>query len=154
MSFKNIDQVYDVARIRDEYIVSHLLDGDDRDTHGWVQGSITDFEIDEDDDQLDMLIELPWGETHCYNWDTDKIFTGQFSDVCSSYGCSVSEFERLRGKDIWLKVRYIEIDDSGEINTGTRMNYKKPATGPNHWKKYGKFMAVMLIVLIIVLMIL
>lgn len=153
MTIENVDQVYDLARIHEQYIVSHSIDGSDHDTHGWVKGTVTDFELDKDDDELDIVIELPWGEKHRYGWSHDNIFDGPLSKVCDAYGYPVSQFERLKGEDIWLKVRYVEIDD-GEIDSGTRMTYPRTPTGPNHWKvqakKYGTILLTMLLVAVII----
>jgi len=154
MTFDNVDQVYEVARIHEDYIVSHPLDGSDHDTHGWVQGTVIDFEIDDDDDDLDIVIELPWGEKHRYGWSQDNIFDGPFSKVCSAYGYKTSEFERLKGEDIWLKVRYVELDDDGDIDSGTRMACPKTPTGPNHWKKKAKVAGAILLAVVVLLVVL
>jgi len=133
MTLKDIDQVYDMTRV-DEHVVSHPLDGGDSDTHGWVKGTIVDLELDDENDDLDVIIELPWSEEHIYGYDKNQLYGERFEDLCNSYGYDISEFERLQGEDIWMKLRYVEIDDDGDIKTGTRFKYKKVKTGPNHWK--------------------
>lgn len=153
MSIESVDQVYEVAHIHDEYVVSHPFDGDDHDTHGWVQGTITNFEVDGENDQLDMVIDLPWGETHRYGWEYDEILGGPLSDVCKAYGRGIHEFQRLVGNDIWLKLRYVQVDD-GEIDTGTRMQYNRVDTGPHQWKRtllrWGGVLVFMLIALLLI----
>lgn len=126
MSVDTVNQVYEVARIHDEYVVNYPFDGSG-DTHGWVKATVSEFETE--DETIKMAIDLPWGEVHRYGWSADNIINGPLSDVCKSYGYPVSEFERLVGEDIWLKLRYVSLED-GEIDTGTRMNYPCAASGP------------------------
>lgn len=152
MSIEDVGQVYEIARVHDHHIVSHWLDGTGDDVHGWVKATVDGFEAD-DDGKVKMIIELPWGERHVYGWSHDNIADGPLSRVCSAYGYSISEFERLTGEDIWLKVRYVTLDEDGDIDTGTTMVYPKTAVGPNYWKKWVKWFAVSLVAVIVVLLI-
>jgi hypothetical protein len=150
MTIDSVEQIHDLTYIHDNYIVSHAIDGSDYDTHGWVKATVSNFEID--GEEIDMVIELPWGETHRYGWTQEEIVGGPLSMVCRAFDYDLSEFERLQGEDIWLMVKYIEIED-GEIDSGTRMTYTMTALGPNYWKKKVKYAIVfgMLVLLILIL---
>jgi hypothetical protein len=139
MTIESVDQVYDVAYIHDE----HIVDGGDSDTHGWVNCTIDGFEIDEEDDELDMVVEFPWGEKHRYGWSLDEISDGNLAELCDAYGYSLSEFERLAGNDAWVQIRYIEIDEDGEIDSGSRIKYYKAPFGPNYSKTRNNWKALL-----------
>lgn len=126
---ESVEEVRDIAAIREEYIVSHILDGDDSDTIGWVEATVTSF--DWEDDELVMSVELPWGEEHTYYHDKDEIFDSMIEEMCDEFDINVSEFESLCGKTVWTKVRYLETED-GNIDSGTRISYTKSRHGPKY----------------------
>lgn len=132
----NLDEVHEVARMREKHVVSHQLDGSGHDNVGWVKAEIKQFETAESDDNLILTIELPWGEEHMYFYKLDNLFSGNFRKLCSAYGYDVSEHELLEGEPIWVKLRYIDMN-GGEITSGTRINYGKVKTGPKHWRRYA-----------------
>jgi hypothetical protein len=153
MTVQDVEEIYDLTRIHDEYIVSRPFDRSGN-THGWTKATVVGFEIDEDDEELIMIIESSWGEKHRYGWSKDNIVSGPLATVCKAYDYPVSDFERLQGEDIWLKVRYITLDEDGNIDSGTRMNYSRAATGPNHWKRAAKVLALTVLVIVALLVIL
>jgi len=112
---EDIEQVYDLTRIKNEYTTSHPSASADSDTHGG---------------ELKMYIELPWGEEHIYGWPEDELIGGKFEKLCNGYDIDTNEFETLQGREIWLMLRYIEMDD-GEIDTGSRMSYSNVTGQPS-----------------------
>lgn len=150
MTTQEMEQVYDLARIHEQHIVSHLFDGDDHDTHGWVPTTITDFDLDSGDETLAMTIELPWGEEHEYSWDCDNLINGPLSKICDAYGHPISQFERLKGNTAWVKVRYVNIEGE-ELESGSRMHYPSVADGPNYWWKKMMKRAVIVVIILIML---
>jgi len=150
MTLEDVEQVVDIGRIHDKYVVSHPFDLQDSDTHGWVQATIVGFEIDEVDGELDCILEMPWGEQETYAFDENGIVGSSLSIVCKCYGYDLSEFQKLVGEDVWLKLRFVKSDDDGSIRSGTRWTYDLSREGPNYLKNRAK-VVLGLVVLFIVL---
>lgn len=146
----DVNDVYDVARIHDDYIVNHRFAKSGR-YLGWIKGTIRELRVpDDSDNNLIMEIEFPWSEVHVYGWDDDDIVTGALSDICDAYGYSVSEFERLEGNEIWLKVEEVGSDDNGDVYTASRMDYDYLASGPHAWKHDVVLLTIVALVLLLV----
>lgn len=129
MTVETIDDVLDIAAVKEQYVVRRPLDCIDSDTGGWVKATVVDFKIDELEEDLDVIVELPWGERHRFGYDLDGLWTNKFSDFCSMMGYKVNNFDDIVGDELWLLVRYIDKEDD-EINSGTRLKYDKSPYGP------------------------
>lgn len=144
----NATEVYEVARVNDKHLVNHRLDDiDDEEYHGWVHSTIRTVDVT-DGGRIEIIIEHPWGETCWYSWDSDTIIDGTVSTICDEYGYLPSEFRKLEGEKIWLKVDTIGTDDAGEVTTHTRISYERVTSGPYAWKP--KLLRAGLVLLVIV----
>lgn len=143
----DVNEVYNVARIHDDYIVSHRFDKSGS-RIGWAKGTITELRVPDDDDHLVMDIELPWGEVHTYGWDNEGLVTGPLSEICGEYGYDVSEFNRLEGEYAWLKIEEVGTNGDGSVYTRSRMEYGEMTSGPNQWKRDAVLVSIIALILI------
>ena len=150
---ESTDQIHEVATVKEQYVESGFLTGEDSDTLGWVEGEIIGFDIVTEQEQLNVIIRLPWGEEHKYGYSLDDITDNKFSQFCSALGTTVSEFESLEGEKVYLMVRYLKIDEDGELESGTRFNYDTITSGPNYKRqRVGKILALIAAMVLVVIL--
>lgn len=150
---ESTDQIHEVAAVKEQYVKSGFLTGEDSDTLGWVEGEVVGFDIDTDQEQLNAIIRLPWGEEHEYGYSLDDITDNKFRQFCSAFDKTVSEFESIEGEKIYLMVRHLKVDEDGELESGTRFNYDSITSGPHYRRqRVGKIVALIAAIVLVVIL--
>lgn len=129
MTAETIEEVEHIFSVHRNYIIG----SDSKYGIGWVKAEVVNFEIDSDNDDLDIVVRLPWGEEHKYSYGLDNLWDSNLQMWTDAYGYEIEDFRKLEYKEIWMRVRYLEIED-GEIESGSNIKRGTMRHGPHTWK--------------------